>query len=219
LTPGQTLTCSATHVVTQVDLDQGAVTDAASVTGLAPSGAAVAATSAIVVVPATRITSLSLIKTSSSDAFARVGDQVVYRITASNNGNLTLMNVAISDPNAVLSGCPPTNLAPGQSVSCTAVHTATAADVAAKVILNQAHATALPMISLELVCPLMAANGAACPGQTTVSAESNTVVLNRSALLPKTGATVVSKLLLGGGLFGLGELLLLVGRRRRRPAR
>ena len=218
LAPGQTLTCSASHVVTQTDLDRGAVTNTASATGLPPSGPAVTATSETVVVPATRITNLSLVKSSSSDVFARAGDQITFTISATNNGNVTLTNVVISDPNAVLTTCPATNLAPGQTVTCSAVHTVTAADVAAKVILNQAHATALPMISLELVCPLLATAGAPC-GQAVVSAESNTVVLNRVAPLPTTGATVVSKLILGGGLLGVGELLLLVGGRRRRRGR
>jgi uncharacterized repeat protein (TIGR01451 family) len=220
LAPGERLTCSASHVVTQTDLDRGAVTNSASVTGLPPSGPAITATSETVVVEATRITNLSLVKTSSSAAFARAGDRIAFTIVATNDGNVTLTNVTISDPNAVVENCPATDLAPGETITCTAVHTVTAADVAAKVISNQARATALPMISLELVCPLTASDGAPCPLQAAVSAESNTVVLNRVAPLPTTGATVLSKLILGGGLLGVGEFLLLVcGRRRRRPAR
>ena len=220
LAPGQTLTCSASHVVTQTDLDRGAVTNAASATGFPASGPAVTATSETVVVGATRTTNLALVKTSSSDVFARAGDQITFTIVATNNGNVTLTNVTISDPNAVLKNCPVTNLAPGQTITCTAVHTVTTAEVTAKVISNQARATALPMISLELVCPLLEAAGAPCDAQAAVSAESNTVVLNRVAPLPTTGSTVVSKLIFGGGLLGIGEFLLLVGgRRRRRPAR
>ena len=37
LAPGESLTCSATHVVTQNDLDQGAVVNTASVTGVSPT--------------------------------------------------------------------------------------------------------------------------------------------------------------------------------------
>ena len=218
LAPGESLTCTARHLVTQADLDQGAVRNTASASGTPPSGFAVSATSATVVTPATRITNLVLEKSSAATGFTRVGDSITFTISATNAGNVTLMNVAISDPNAVLSACPPRDLAPGQTVTCTAVHIVTAADIAAKMILNQAHATALPMISLELVCPLLTANGRACPGEQAVSAASNTVTLNRGSLLPRTGSAVSSKVLVGGGLLGIGGVLLAAGRRRRRPA-
>ena len=127
-----------------------------------------------------------------------------------------MTNVSISDPNGVLGLCVPTNLAPGQSLTCTATHTVTAADLAAKVILNQAVATAHPVIDFEVVCPLLGANGLQCPPTAaSVSAESNTVVLNRATNLPGTGAAVMSKLVGSGEMFGLGALLMVVGRRRK----
>ncbi|MEO8264284.1 MAG: hypothetical protein ABI706_02115 [Ilumatobacteraceae bacterium] len=215
LTPGQTITCTATHLVTQADLDRGTLTNTASVSGLPPTGPAVSANSAAVVTPAMPRSSLEVTKSSPATSFSKVGDQIAYTITATNTGNVTLNNVSISDPNGVLGVCAPTNLAPGQSMSCTATHTVTAADVAAKVILNQAVATALPVTDFEVVCPLLSANGLQCPATTSVSAESNTVVLNRAANLPTTGSAVVSKLVAGGELFGLGGLLLVVGRRRK----
>jgi MYXO-CTERM domain-containing protein len=52
-----------------------------------------------------------------------------------------------------------------------------------------------------------------------VSAESNTVTLNRGTILPYTGSAVASKLAVGEGLLGLGVLLAAAGHRRRRPAR
>jgi hypothetical protein len=95
------------------------------------------------------------------------------------------------------------------------VHTVTADDVAAKVILNQAHASALPVTDFEEVCPLLNANGVDCPTELSLTAASNTVVLNRSSALPTTGGTVVSKLLVGDGFLALGALLMVPGRRRR----
>ncbi|MEP7202728.1 MAG: hypothetical protein ABI894_08970 [Ilumatobacteraceae bacterium] len=214
LAPGESLICSARHVVTQTDLDQGAVSNTASASGTPATGTVVNATSATVLTPATRITNLVLAKSSAATGFARVGDSITYTISATNTGNVTLMNVAISDPNAVLSACPPRDLAPGQTVTCTAIHVVTAADIAANVIFNQAHATALPMVSLELVCPLLTAS--ACPGPQAVSAESNIVTLSRNAMLPRAGSSVLSKLGTGLSLLGAGGLLLTLGRRRRR---
>jgi LPXTG-motif cell wall-anchored protein len=101
-------------------------------------------------------------------------------------------------------------------MTCTAAHVVTSADISAKVVVNQAHATALLMVSLELICPLLTANGGQCTNQSSVSTESNTVVLNRAAVLPRTGGTVVDKVIIGGGLSILGALLMVPGRRRRR---
>ena len=157
------MTCTATHVVTQGDLDRGTLTNIASVSGVSPTGSIVSADSAAVVVPALPVSSLTLTKSSAATGFSKVGDQISYTITATNTGNVTLNNVAISDPNGVLGVCAPTNLLPGQSLTCTAVHTVTAADVAAKVIVNQAHATALPISDFEEICPLLDANGLECP--------------------------------------------------------
>ena len=42
-----------------------------------------------------------------------VGDQISYTITATNTGNITLKNVAISDHNGVLGVCVPTDPLPG----------------------------------------------------------------------------------------------------------
>ena len=146
---------------------------------------------------------MSLTKSTSAVAFTNVGAQVVYTISATNTGNVTLVNVTLSDSNAVLAGCAPTTLAPGQTLTCVAVHTVTPSDVAAKVIVNSAHATA------QL-------NGS---GATAISVDSNTVVLGRTAPLPTTGANVVSKMELSTELLGIGGVLLVAARRRRRPAR
>jgi uncharacterized repeat protein (TIGR01451 family) len=219
LMPGQTLTCTATHVVTQADLDRNTITNIGSVSGVSPTGSTITATSAAVVVPAMPHASLSLVKSTASTAFRSVGDQITYTITATNTGNVTLMNVAISDPNGVLGTCVPTNLAPGQALTCTAVHTVTAADLDAKVITNQARASALPVSDFEVICPLLDASGLQCPATPSVSAESNTVVLSRAPSLPFTGGVAASKLNIGIWLLGAGGLLLLTSRRRFRSQR
>ena len=219
LAPGETQTCTATHIVTQPDLDRGTITNVGSVSGLSLTGSTVSAESAAVVVPAMPHPSLSLTKSSAATGFSRVGDQISYTITALNTGNVTLTNVAIADRNAVLGTCVPINLVPGQSLTCVAVHTVTAADITAKVISNQAQATALPTTDFEEICPLLDAGGLVCPALPVVSAESNTVVINRSAFLPFTGGTAVPQLIVGSWMLGVGGLLLVTTHRRRRPRR
>ena len=149
LTPGETLTCTARHVVTQADLDQGTVTNIASVSGTPPTGPTVTRHQRrrwscrrcrITVAVAGR-------SRRRRPASRRSATQITYTITATNTGNVTLMNVAISDPNGVLRPCAP--IEPGARADVD-VHGGPHRDrrrLAAKVIVNQAHATALPMIS------------------------------------------------------------------------
>jgi hypothetical protein len=151
-----------------------------------------------VVVPASRTPALSLTKSTSSASFSKAGVTINYTISATNTGNITLADVTFSDDNAVLLFCAPRTLAPGQSMTCVAVHTVTADDLVSRVIVNQAHASAQPI------------------GAAGISVDSNTVVLGRTAL-PRTGGTVASTIVLSMELVGIGGLLvLLAGRRRRR---
>src|SRR5205085_2668898 len=62
-------------------------------------------------------------------------------IVATNDGNTTLAGVTVSDPNAAGLSCTPANgssLAPGATMTCTASHTITQADIDAGSYYNQA---------------------------------------------------------------------------------
>src|SRR2546428_5174024 len=64
-----------------------------------------------------------------------------YPTPATNDGNTTLAAVTVTDPNATGLSCTPANgssLAPGASMSCTASHTVTQADLDAGSYYNQA---------------------------------------------------------------------------------
>jgi len=71
-----------------------------------------------------------------------LGDTITYSIVATNFTELiTYTNVVITDDNAVLGACTPelpTSLAPGQSVTCSATHVVTEADIAAGIVDNVA---------------------------------------------------------------------------------
>ncbi len=72
-----------------------------------------------------------------------VGDYITYTIVVTNTGNVTLDNVSVSDTNAVMNGVGSTPaLAPGDSVTFTAVHQITQADMNNGIVINQATATA-----------------------------------------------------------------------------
>ncbi|MBC6110041.1 hypothetical protein H7U22_06375, partial [Pedobacter sp. CCM 8938] len=57
-------------------------------------------------------------------------------------GNVTLSNIVVTDANAAVSGSPILSLAPGASITLTAVHTLTQSDIDNGSLSNQASATA-----------------------------------------------------------------------------
>ncbi len=69
------------------------------------------------------------------------GDIITYTITVTNTGNVTLNDVIVEDDNAILINNTIATIAPGQSVTVTAQHTITQADLDAGQYENQATAS------------------------------------------------------------------------------
>jgi len=85
--------------------------------------------------------SMSLSKTVASGAVV-TGGTITYTLTFTNTGNVPLTSVAVTDPNATVSGCTWSTVAPHTSVSCSATHPVTAADVTNGYVANTASAAA-----------------------------------------------------------------------------
>jgi uncharacterized repeat protein (TIGR01451 family) len=134
------MTCTATHTITQADLDAGHYANTACVN----------ATSATQKcddedVPGVKTSQLSIVKTAAEQSFDAVGDVVHYTIVATNTGNVTLANVTVTDAKVTGLVCSPANgssLAPGAAMTCTATHTITQADLDAGHYANTACANA-----------------------------------------------------------------------------
>jgi uncharacterized repeat protein (TIGR01451 family) len=149
LNPGQQAIFSGTYVVTQADVDSGSVSNTATATGTPPSGGNVVATDSKVTLlpPAPAI---ALVKMSSlalgADGIATPGDSITYTFTVTNTGNVTLLNIDVTDPLVAVSGGPIASLAPGASDSTTfaATYALTQADIDAGNVTNQATATGMP---------------------------------------------------------------------------
>ena len=86
--------------------------------------------------------SLTITKVATESGFSAVNDVIHYTITATNNGNVTLHNVVVTDSEVTDLVCSPTtpvtDLAPGDSIDCTASHTIVQADLDAGHFYNQA---------------------------------------------------------------------------------
>jgi uncharacterized repeat protein (TIGR01451 family) len=138
LAPGASLSCTATHTVTQADIDAGHYANQACVDDGA-EGAAQACDSEDV--PGSKNPHLTITKVATEASYSTVGQVIHYTIVATNDGNTTLAAVTVTDPNATGLTCNPANgssLAPGASMTCTASHTITQANIDAGSYYNQA---------------------------------------------------------------------------------
>lgn len=125
--------CPATYSVLQADVDAGQFVNTATVSGTDAGGRVASDTAQAIAVDPTAAPSLSLTKVITEGAtYARVGDVVRYQITATNTGDVSLLNMAISDPQAVLGSCvpaQPVKRLPGETLVCGAQYTITQADI------------------------------------------------------------------------------------------
>ena len=139
LAPGASITCTGTHTITQADLDAGKFDDTACVDDGA-GGAAQACKD--LSTPGTKNPHLAITKTATESGFSNVGDVIHYTIVATNDGNVTLSNVTVTDSQVSNLTCTPSNpvasLAPGGTINCTASHTIVQADLDAGSFYNQA---------------------------------------------------------------------------------
>ena len=154
LLAGQTTTCTATHVVTAADVAAGNVHNSATAAGTPPATPGNPNPPPIDSPPGETDTpisnpGLSVVKsvTSGAGPYA-LGETITYSLVVTNTGNVTLTNVTVSDPNAVLGACTPIalpgTLTAGQTTTCTATHVVTADDVAAGTVHNSATVAGTP---------------------------------------------------------------------------
>ncbi len=127
LAPSAAETCAATYTTTQADVQNGSITNTATVTATPPKVSATAS----LTIPAVQKPSLRLVKTASISGFSSPGTAVTYDYQVTNTGNVTLTSVNVTDPMPRLSPvhCPITTLAPAATETCTATYTTTQSDV------------------------------------------------------------------------------------------
>ena len=160
LAPGANMTCTASHLVIQGEIDANGSPTPGS--GNLSNTVTVTSTQAAQVqdtlnIPISQSPSLSVVKSGTwnddgaTDNIAEVGETISYIITTKNTGNTTLLNVAVTDPlitdppNSGSISCPGGNpipsLAPTISVNCTATYSLVQADITAGSRANTATAT------------------------------------------------------------------------------
>jgi uncharacterized repeat protein (TIGR01451 family) len=190
LAPGSTTDCTATYIVTQADMNNGSVADAATATGTPPTGPSINSAQANLSVPATQTPSLTVVKSATPSTVSSVGTVVIYTFDVTNTGNVSLTAISINDTqtnpvgDTLTSGptCPSGSLAPGASVDCTATATVTQADLDNGSISDSATATGTPPSGPPITTPN--------PGTTTVTVTQSPALTVVKSATPKTVSTV-----------------------------
>ena len=142
---GETIETTATYKITEADILNGSFTN--TVTAKIQDG--VQKTAEATVTTSEPNPSLSVVKTTIStpegEKYA-LGETITYKITVTNDGNVTISNISIEDKlpgftfdeGAVTTGI---ELAPGKSAEATGSYTVTEADVLKGKVVNEATAT------------------------------------------------------------------------------
>ena len=145
LAPNATVTCTAPYTVTQADLNSATVTNIATASG-GGAGPSQSATATINKVAALPSAALTLTTTANPSTYNQAGQTITYTYVIKNNGNVSLgpTQFTVSDN---LIGATPFNcganisLAPNATVTCTATHTITQADLNFATLTNIATAS------------------------------------------------------------------------------
>jgi uncharacterized repeat protein (TIGR01451 family) len=230
--PGQTVTCTATYLTTQADIDNGRVNNTATATGQPPTPAGGPTPPPEVSPPSPWETpipsrpSLAVVKDSDPDEAHKVGDTITYTYTVTNDGNVTQTDITVTDHLTAPAGpeltvtCPATTLAPAASMTCTAApYRVTATDARNRNVSNTGTVSGQP--------PTPA--GGTPPPRTTSTSNKVVVPVVTPALavvLPTGTATVAlpdtGNRTPGGWaalIIIIGLFLRAVARHQRRPAR
>ena len=173
--PGDTVTCTGEHTVTQAELDAGEVfNEATAETTYTASNLPVSSPPSDVTASAATAPGLALAKTADLGSFASPGEVITYTLTFTNTGNQTLRNITGSDP--LLPGlvCSFASLAPGDAADCSGGYSVTQADVDAGEVVNTAAARAIdPTGAAVTDTDSLTIDGpAAAPGLTLTKAAS-----------------------------------------------
>ena len=143
LMPGESFPVTATHLVTQEDMDAGKVITVAKAEGFDLAGNTIGKLTNQVIVNGIQRTELGVTSKASTQQFSRVGEVIKYQIEVKNTGNISLYNLEVTDPGvAIEANNTAASLLPGNSLVTTASHTITQDDLDAGEVVNISKAKA-----------------------------------------------------------------------------
>ena len=137
LAKGASETCTGVYTVNQGDVDSGSVTNTATASGTYKSNTVSSAPAVVTVLASQATSSLSVSTSTTSQGYGAAGETIPLSYTVTNTGTTTLHGVSVADSvtNAAEDNtpltvtCPGGSIAPGASVTCSALYTVAQADV------------------------------------------------------------------------------------------
>lgn len=225
LTPGETVKATATHTVTETDIDAGIVENTAKAGGKAPDGKQVESNAAKAATTIEkRKPSIAIVKTGTervSGDDVKPGTEIEFRFEVENNGNVTLKGIAIDDAFDGIGDIEldKTELAAGEKTGGTAKYAITQADINAGVVKNTATAKAEdvdgnPVESNESEHDVEIEGTSSLAIEKTVDREAldgrkselDGTQLTYSFTVTNTGTTTVSGISIDDAMKGLGDI-------------
>jgi len=143
LAPSASTICTATDTMTQSDIDNGSLTNNATLSGT-PAGGSLAPVTDSATVTANQTPSLAFTKTAQNASYASVGDTLQYQYRVENDGNVIINNIAISDNRISPVTCPQTTLQPGEFMVCTGTDVVSQTDIDNGSVANTATVSGTP---------------------------------------------------------------------------
>ena len=142
LDPGETVQCSAVHVVSQADIDGGSIINTADAAAIDPNGAVVVSAPDTETAVADANANLAIDKELiSGSPYTAVGDVVDYTYVVTNIGNVTVNTITVTDDRIATVSCLSDVLAPDESTTCSGQYTITQSDLNAGSVVNTAFAS------------------------------------------------------------------------------
>ncbi|MCB1554849.1 MAG: DUF11 domain-containing protein [Xanthomonadales bacterium] len=194
LNPGETTTCTGVHTITQTEVNAGTSDNTATASGTPPVGAPVTSPPSTTNTPIAAAPSLTVVKSAGAPSGNTAGSTIAYSFLVTNTGNVTLTGIVINDAQLdAAASCPLTTLNPGETTTCTGVHTITQTEVNAGTSDNTATASGTPPVGAPVTSPPSTTNTpiAAAPSLTVVkSAGAATTNLGASTTVTDAGDTI-----------------------------
>ena len=137
LVPGAACTLTGTYTLSQDDVDDAEFEN----TGTGDSDETDPDPD-ILITPLPQNPELLVEKSTPDSTYFEIGQIINYTIEVTNTGNVTISNISLSDPEADAASitCTATELLPGESLTCTAIHTVDQDDMFAGEVINVANA-------------------------------------------------------------------------------
>ena len=144
LGPTETMICTANYTVDQDDVNNGSVTNTATLSGEPADGSALPDEQSDVTVGGTQSPELNVTKTANEANYANVGDVLTYSYLVENVGNVSITNINVSDDKIPALSCTATDLEPNTSFTCTGSYTVTQDDIDGGAVTNIVSLTGTP---------------------------------------------------------------------------